>query len=66
MATKKKNTTGMGTEPFYMSRRVWAAALTLLATVGIVYAPEQYELIVGACALIASGLGLSSWVKPKK
>lgn len=67
MARKKIqfNRTGVGTEPFWKSRRVWAAALTLLATIGIVVAPDQYELVVGAAGLIASGLGITSWVKPK-
>ena len=66
--TKKiqRQMTGYGFEPVYKSRRVWAALLTLIVTAGIVFAPEQYELIVGAGGLIASGLGLTSWLKPSK
>lgn len=53
-------------EKWYKSRRVWAAALSLAATVGIVTFPDQYEIIVGACTVIASVLGIQSFRKPKK
>ena len=68
MATKKKiqfNRTGAGTEPVWQSRRVWGAALSLLAVIGIVLAPEQYEFITAICAAAAGALGITSWVKPK-
>ncbi len=53
-------------EPIYKSRRIWAAGLTLLATVVITAMPEQYVLIESATLVIASLLGLGSWVFPKK
>lgn len=53
-------------QPWYESRRLWAAALTLVATAAIGFAPEQYELIVQAGMLIAMGLGIRSWVAPIK
>jgi hypothetical protein len=62
---KKKKVTGMGTEKFYESRRVWAAALTLLATIAVVLMPEQYELVISVGTLAATALGLTSWIKPK-
>jgi len=53
-------------EEWYKSRRVWASGLSLIATIGVVIFPEKFELIVGACTLIASSLGIQSFRKPKK
>ncbi len=50
-------------EPWYMSRRVWGAALSGLAVVGyslgFPWAPE----VMG---LVASILGVTSFINPKK
>ena len=53
-------------EPIYKSRRLWGVLLTLAATVGIILAPEQYEVMKAAGLIIASVLGIGSWVFPKK
>jgi len=53
-------------EKFYTSRRVWGAALALLATIGVVVLPDQYDLIIAASTVIASTLGITSFVSPKK
>lgn len=53
-------------EKFWQSRRVWASALTLLVTIGLVVLPEQSELVVMVGGVIASSLGITSWTYPKK
>jgi len=60
-----KKKTGISTEPWYMSRRVWACVLTLLATVSIVLMPDQYEIWKAAGTAVATILGLTSWTFPK-
>lgn len=56
-----------GNENFWESRRVWAAALTLLATIGAVLIPEQVDqILIPAFGIIASLLGLGSWGFPKE
>jgi len=57
---------GKGNEPWYMSRRIWSAILTLLITVGVTIFPESYELILQIGGVLASTLGITSWVVPKK
>jgi len=56
----------MKKEPFYKSRRIWAVGLTLIATIGITIAPDNYEVIKPIVLLVASFLGLGSWTFPKK
>jgi hypothetical protein len=53
-------------EKVWQSRRVWASALTLLVTIGMVALPDQSELIVMGAGLLASALGITSWTFPKK
>ncbi len=53
-------------EKIWQSRRIWASALTLLVTVGMVALPEQSEIWIMFGGLVASGLGISSWTYPKK
>lgn len=53
-------------EPIYKSRRLWSAGLTLLATIGIIAAPEHYEIMRSIGLIVASSLGIGSWVFPKK
>lgn len=53
-------------EPFYKSRRIWAAGLTLVATAILVLAPEHSAMIESVALIIASILGLGSWTMPKK
>ena len=53
-------------EPFYKSRRIWAAGLTLVTTIVITIAPEQYEVMKPIVLLVASILGLRSFTFPKK
>jgi len=53
-------------EPIYKSRRVWAVGLTLVSTVAIILAPDQFEIIKSIALIAASSLGLGSWVFPKK
>ena len=53
-------------EPFYKSRRIWAASLTMLATVVLVMAPEHSAMIESIALIIASILGLGSWTMPKE
>ena len=52
-------------EQWYMSRRIWGAVLTLLVTVGLVVVPGQSQVLLGLGSLVATYLGLNSWVKPK-
>jgi hypothetical protein len=56
---------GIGKEPLWMSRRVWGAALSLLAVISLVVLPERAELFAGIFSVVAGGLGLTSWIMPK-
>ena len=57
---------GRGKEPWYKSRRIWSAAFSGVALTLTLLYPEQHDLIVHACVVVAGSLGLTSWVKPKK
>ena len=57
---------GKGNEPWYKSRRVWAAALSIGALVGVLVAPDQYDNIVMLGNIVAGYLGITSWRKPQK
>lgn len=52
-------------EKFWQSRRVWASALTLIVSIGIVLLPDQTETLIMMGGLVASSLGISSWAFPK-
>ncbi len=52
-------------EKWYQSRRMWGAILSALAAVGVFLFPEQYEAVVSLCTVLAGGLGVTSWIKPK-
>jgi len=53
-------------QKWYQSRRVWAAGLTFIASIAVTVAPEQYDVIIQICMLIASLLGITSWIAPTK
>lgn len=53
-------------EKWYQSRRVWAAALTAVATILVIAMPENIELLTAVFGAGATVLGLSSWTFPKK
>ncbi len=53
-------------EKIWQSRRIWASALTLLVTIGMVVLPENTELIIMIGGLVAASLGITSWTYPKK
>lgn len=59
-------TGGKGNEPWYMSRRIWGAVLSAAVAVYVALVPEQMDLAIMVGGSIASALGISSWVKPKK
>lgn len=49
----------------WKSRRVWGAALSLLATAAVVALPEFSEVWIAIATAMAGVLGLSSWTFPK-
>jgi hypothetical protein len=53
-------------EKIWQSRRIWASALTLVVTIGMVALPDNTELVIMLGGFIASALGISSWTYPKK
>jgi len=53
-------------EKWYQSRRIWGACLTLAALIAMFFFPTQYDTIAMIGMGIASGLGITSWVAPKK
>jgi len=57
---------GKGNEPFWKSRRVMAAMLSLLTLVAITAKPEAYEIVSMIATAIATCFGLTSWIMPKK
>lgn len=65
MTKEIKKTSGLGAEPFYKSRRVWAAILSLLAVILTVWRPEYSGVAAPVFTAIAGFLGLSSWTWPK-
>ena len=52
-------------EKFWQSRRVWASALTLIVSIGVIILPDQTETLIMMGGLVASALGISSWTLPK-
>lgn len=66
MATKKVSTGGLGNEPWYKSRRIWASALSLIATIAVVIFPESFDIVIAIGTALAGTLGITSWVKPTK
>jgi len=57
---------GIGNEKWWKSRRLYGAALSVIVALGVFLAPDQYDTIIGLGAMIATGCGITSWVKPKK
>ena len=53
-------------EPFWMSRRIWGAILTAGVAIYVVISPEQYDIAIVVGTALASVLGITSFVKPKK
>jgi len=57
---------GINAEPFWKSRRVWGAALSLVAAILLVAFPNAWEYLAPILVVIAGALGLTSWTLPKK
>lgn len=53
-------------EPFWKSRRIWGAILTAITAIYVIIMPEHYDLAVMLGAGVASALGITSFIKPKK
>lgn len=62
---ENKVKSGLGNEQWYQSRRVWAAGLSVIAILALNFMPEQYDVIVTCLDMVAGGLAITSWVKPK-
>lgn len=56
------NSGGIGNEPWYKSRRIWAVVMNILAVIAYQYTTPY---IGNSIIAIGTGLGLTSWIKPK-
>ena len=56
---------GIGKEPFFKSRRVWAAVLSGIGAFLLALFPEYGEAIALVTSSVASVLAGWSWLSPK-